>query len=208
MNGPQKSDRRPRELTVEELELWRKITYTIKPRKQRAPEGFDGVGALGSGKKHEKAMSRPDRIFATADYTPTLQAPRTLSAEPNSTLGRRKRRSLQAGRADIDAAIDLHGLDQGRAHLALVDFISRAHAGDLRLVLVITGKGGEKYSSDSTSPGREVGILRRLAPKWLLTPPLRTYVRGYEEATRTHGGEGAIYVQLRRNRHNNDSNGY
>ena len=83
--------------------------------------------------------------------------------------------------------IDLHGYDQDRGRAALTAFILRAHADGERAVLVITGKG---TMGD--------GVLRRRTPEWLSEPPLRPLIAGLSEAHRRHGGEGALYVALKR----------
>ena len=94
------------------------------------------------------------------------------------------------GRKAIDARLDLHGLTQSEAHSALLRFLRHASARDARLVLVITGKGR----------GPEPGVLRRQVPQWLALPEFRALVIGYEDAHLAHGGEGALYVQIRRTR--------
>jgi DNA-nicking Smr family endonuclease len=85
------------------------------------------------------------------------------------------------------ARLDLHGLDQERARSILVAFLLRAQDEGSRAVLVITGKG---FLGD--------GILRRRTPEWLASPGLRTVVAGVSEAHRRHGGEGALYVALKK----------
>jgi DNA-nicking Smr family endonuclease len=80
---------------------------------------------------------------------------------------------------------------QVEAHTALVHFLRRAQRHGGRFVLVITGKG--------TRAG-ERGVLRRQVPLWLGLPDLRDVVVGFEEAHAAHGGEGALYVRLRRAR--------
>ncbi|MFI4936493.1 MAG: Smr/MutS family protein [Caulobacterales bacterium] len=72
------------------------------------------------------------------------------------------------------------------AHLFVV---LRAVDEGWRSVLVITGKGA---LGD--------GVLRRHAPDWLAEPPLREHVAGISEAHRRHGGDGALYVALKRRR--------
>jgi len=42
------------------------------------------------------------------------------------------------------------------------------------------------------------GVLRRQVPLWLALPELRRYVIGFEDAHVGHGGEGALYVRVRR----------
>ncbi len=96
----------------------------------------------------------------------------------------------------IDDAIDLHGMTQAQAHGALLGFLARAQARHARLVLVVTGKGGrERPRPDG---GTEAGVLRRVVPFWLRDAGVRDMVVGFEEANRTHGGEGALYIRLRR----------
>ena len=99
------------------------------------------------------------------------------------------RDKLAKGRLPIDGRVDLHGMTQGEAHALLLSFLQRAHAGGLRYVLVITGKG--------SSFGSE-GVLRRAVPAWLATPPFRALVWSHDSAARQHGGAGALYVRLRR----------
>ena len=61
-------------------------------------------------------------------------------------------------------------------------------------MLVITGKGARVEGE------RERGVLRRHVPQWLGLPEFRAYVVGFEDAHVAHGGEGALYVRLRRAR--------
>jgi DNA-nicking Smr family endonuclease len=41
-------------------------------------------------------------------------------------------------------------------------------------------------------------VLRRAVPAWLATGPFRALVSGHSAAARNHGGDGALYVRLRR----------
>ena len=82
---------------------------------------------------------------------------------------------------------------------ALLRFLRNAHARDARLVLVITGKGSIKLGARGEGD-RERGVLRRQVPQWLALPEFRSLVLGFEDAHVTHGGEGALYVRLRRAR--------
>ena len=84
-------------------------------------------------------------------------------------------------------------MTQIRAHRALSGFLQRAHEDGMSFVLIITGKG--KMGSES-----ERGVLRRQVPLWLNLPEFRTLVVGFEEAHIGHGGEGALYVRIRRAR--------
>ncbi len=135
------------------------------------------------------AMARP----ATPAKPP--QVPQSPKAPPPlATLGRRERSRLSRGRQEIDARLDLHGMTQTRAHRMLLSFLQRAHSDGLTFVLVITGKG--KVGGSDT----ERGVLRRQVPHWLGLPEFRALVVGFEEAHIGHGGEGALYVRVRRAR--------
>ncbi len=110
----------------------------------------------------------------------------------------------------IDGRIDLHGMTQHDAHLALRAFLVSAQMRGAKTVLVITGKGfresrGEPHLSHANLHAahfgeQERGVLRRRVPQWLAEPGLRDIVLGFDEAHRSHGGGGALYVRLRRRR--------
>ncbi|MFY0612357.1 MAG: Smr/MutS family protein [Hyphomicrobiaceae bacterium] len=125
---------------------------------------------------------------------------------PTSQIDGRSVRRIGNGREEIDGRIDLHGMRQSEAHSALRVFLFRAVAKGHRMVLVITGKGKPRSSSDVAfgpfvhEGGQERGVLRRNVPLWLAEADLRAIVVGHSPAHIRHGGDGALYVQLRRRR--------
>ena len=116
------------------------------------------------------------------------------SPPPLAPLGRRDKQKLARGRESIDARLDLHGMTQAEAHAALFRFLLRSQADGAKYVLVVTGKGGR---GDDTG-GR--GVLRRQVPHWLRLPEFRGLILSFEAADVGHGGEGALYVRMRRAR--------
>jgi len=110
-------------------------------------------------------------------------------------LDRRSRQRLARGKDPIDRRLDLHGLTQREAHDALLHFLHVAQGQGARTVLVVTGKGARAGERD---PFAERGVLRRLVPQWLHAAEFRHLVGGFESAHVAHGGEGALYVRLRR----------
>jgi DNA-nicking Smr family endonuclease len=87
----------------------------------------------------------------------------------------------------------------GVAHAALRRYINaRAARGD-RTILVITGKGLKKVDGDPANIV-ERGILRTMLPIWLSAPDLAPLIAGWDVSHQSHGGEGAYYVRLRRER--------
>jgi DNA-nicking Smr family endonuclease len=175
-----------RELSDEEHELWRGIARSVKPlRKRAARPAADAKPAVAPPAKAAKIAKAAK---------PTKAAPPPAKATPPprpASLPRREKQQLARGRVAIDKRIDLHGLTQAEAHTALGHFLRRAQHDGARFVLVITGKGAR--ASDA-----ERGVLRRQVPHWLGLPELRDIVLGFEEAHVTHGGEGALYVRLRK----------
>ena len=199
-----------RELSEEERGLWRGFARSVKPLRKRATRASDhgeaaAVGAPAKAAKSAKPVKAPARSPAKTPAKPgkfvKLAPP---SSKPSATpvplpsfapsfapLARRERQQLARGRTAIDARIDLHGMTQAQAHGALVHFLRRAQHDGAKFVLVVTGKGAR--SADA-----ERGILRRQVPHWLRLPDLRDIVLGFEEAHVSHGGEGALYVRLRK----------
>jgi len=135
-------------------------------------------------------------VVASRPASPVkIPQPARPPTPPLAPIGRRERTRLSRGKQEIDARIDLHGMTQTRAHRALLAFLHRAHHEGFTFVLVITGKG-KVGGADS-----ERGVLRRQVPQWLALPEFRALVVGFEEAHIGHGGEGALYVRVRRARY-------
>jgi DNA-nicking Smr family endonuclease len=192
---PEPAIRRKRALSGEELELWETVARQIKPLRKRAR----AVKAQPDAKPDQDAA--PPAVAGKAKPARATQAaakvavrPPAPAAPPLVALGRRERSHLARGRKDIEARLDLHGMTQTRAHRALLNFLERASADGLTFVLVITGKG----RVSETSPER--GVLRRQVPHWLGLAEFRSLVIGFEQAHIGHGGEGALYVRVRRAR--------
>jgi DNA-nicking Smr family endonuclease len=180
--------RSKRVLSDEEHALWDSVAKQIKPlhKRPRAAKAQDEEKQPAAKSVAPPPSPRPIKINATPKPNPPPSAP------PLVRLGRRERSQLSRGRKEIDARLDLHGMTQTRAHRVLSEFLRNAHADGLTFVLIITGKGrsGERDS--------ERGVLRRQVPHWLSLPEFRSLVVGFEEAHIGHGGEGALYVRIRR----------
>jgi DNA-nicking Smr family endonuclease len=115
-------------------------------------------------------------------------------------LDRRQKKRLAHGIVTIDARLDLHGKTQAQAHSSLLRFLRRAQTEGAKFVLVITGKGAPR--GDGPWEGEVAGgVLRRQVPLWLALPEFRAYVSACEQAGTAHGGDGALYIRVRRGRH-------
>ena len=180
--------RRHRALTDDERTLWHAVAKTAVPLKR-------GKRARKAAESVDETAPPPPRSTAPVSTSPHPKPPKPAekpAAPPAlAPLSRREKARLSRGRQEIDARIDLHGMTQARAHRALLAFLQRAHAEGAVFVLVITGKG--RVSG-------EHGVLRRQVPHWFELPEFRAVVVGYEQAHVGHGGEGALYVRVRRAR--------
>lgn len=187
---------RRRHLSTEERALWDHVVRSVKPlRAIAAPEP-----ATASPPPAEPVPPEATPVPPPARRS-GMKAPVTAPpAPPLATLEPKTRRRLTRG-AEVDARLDLHGLTQAAAHRRLRLFLMEAQALGHSVVLVITGKGDpERLMSHGPAFGEGRGVLKRAVPLWLAEPDLRAVVVGFESAGRRHGGEGALYVRIRRQR--------
>ncbi len=193
-----------RGLRPDELELWRRVAQTterlkperiapktraLKPALKPAPvvEDPPPIAPFQIGGGHRKAPAH--------DVLPGL--PERLASAPVK-MDKKAHNRLKRGKLKPEARIDLHGMTMDQAHPVLTRFILQSHARGLRLVLVITGKGKDR-DEDGPIPVRR-GVLRHNVPGWLAAAPLGQVVLQVTSAHLKHGGGGAYYVYLRRQR--------
>lgn len=120
-----------------------------------------------------------------------------IAAQPMQ-MDRKAHTRMKRGKLAVEARLDLHGMTLEQAQPRLNRFILDAHASGKRLVLVITGKGKERIEPGPIPMRR--GVLKHQVPQWLKSGALRPLVLQIAEAHKSHGGTGAYYVYLRRNR--------
>jgi DNA-nicking Smr family endonuclease len=175
-----------RRLSDEERALWSGVMRSVAPLRK----AIDRSMAAPTGPK--AAPGKPSPVRAVLPNAPPAPA-RPPAAPSLAPLGRRLRQRLARGANAIDGRLDLHGMTQAQTHGALLGFLRAAQSRGSRIVLVITGKG-------IAGTAGERGVLRRQVPLWLRLPEFRSYVVGFEAAGVGHGGEGALYISLRKRR--------
>jgi DNA-nicking Smr family endonuclease len=202
--------RKPRSgLTAEEQALWEHAAKSMTPlakAKSRVPDGTDEFLAAMEPEPPRRRAAKGEAVAL-----PGLPAAPAPPAKPKRTpeladFDRKSAKRLRGGQIEIEARIDLHGMRADEAHDALARFLSSCQAQGKRWVLVITGKGAPRRSAwvaDDAPPrddfGRNPpGVIRRSVPGWLGAADLRAIVVSYTHAAIQHGGEGALYVQLRK----------
>ncbi len=206
------SRRGGRRLTETERMLWSAVARTAEPLHPARPG--DAPPDPASAALPPQAAMPPRQVPETgrasrSPAAPVLPRPPltgyTIRPEPVTPLGpstpgldRRTAERLRRGKTAPEARVDLHGHTLDRAHDVLHGFIARAAGQGMRCVLVITGKGRARDEED-IFPTR-TGILKHSVPRWLTQPPLGSLVVGVFPAHARHGGGGAFYVYLRKQR--------
>ena len=180
-----------RRATPDELELWRHVARSVRPIKSKRRAATPKEEAPSVPAPKAKA-GKPKAPVAAPPPKPQPSAPakpHELTHGLSHGIDRRQAERFRKGKLAIEGKIDLHGRTQQDAHDDLLAFLKRAHASGKRTLLVVTGKGM------TTS---KIGILRQAVPRWLNEPAFRSLVLAFDYAEPQHGGEGALYVLVKR----------
>lgn len=204
MTKPPKPPRR-RHLSTEDEALWEHTASSLKPLRGKKGRHHPSVSEVDetppfTPKTKKTATSAGHGSSKSGAKTSPMTAPKPAAkATPDlAAFDRKAARRLRQGQFEIEARIDLHGLRQHEAHAALRRFLLSCFGRGFKWVLVITGKGGpQKPRDDDGWSSQERGVLRKNVPMWLAEPELRAVVVSFTTAAIPHGGEGALYVQLR-----------
>lgn len=182
-----------RRLRSDEKELWDQVARSTVPLHAQSKP----VPILETAKPVVAPDPKPIPVFEIGSK-PAQDTRIEMPSAPVPRMDAKAFRKLSRGKLEPEGRLDLHGMRVDEAHPELVHFILRSHAKGRRLVLVITGKG--------SGPGPEGplpyqrGILRRQVPHWLRQNPVAPLILETRTANFRHGGEGALYVYLRRRR--------
>jgi DNA-nicking Smr family endonuclease len=171
--------------------LWRRVTETVKPLKGRRT-----IPVKVSG------LPRPKPVIPSAPRAPLPGPPAAVARRapvPGETLDAGWDRRLRRGAVAPDVTIDLHGYTLAAAHAELEAGIGAALTRRARLVLLVTGRApreaGERIG------GRPVrGVIRASVLDWLHHSGHASRIAAVRAAHPRHGGAGALYVVLRRER--------
>jgi len=180
-----------RDKAVSDEELWRRITAEVKPLRSRGKAQPPGEASRQTEKRTTPVPVPGIRPVMPPVRKKAPEAPE-LTHGMASGVDKRTLAKLRRGQIAIEAEIDLHGSTQDQAHRTLEAFLARSQAAGRRCVLVITGKG---FRTDGTG-----GVLRNAVPRWMNESPNRERILAFSHAIPPDGGEGALYVLLRRTR--------
>lgn len=193
-----------RPLSRDELQVWDYVTKDDKrlPEAeidwQRVAEEIRPSQKAVKPAESKQAQPSEDQLDSLINKTGFSEAGQAHPKLPQHKGGvdRNSARRLRQGKLPIEATLDMHGMYREEARQQLAVFLQRAYESGKRCVLVVTGKG-RFHAEDNT---REAGVLKRELPRWLDQPPIAPLVLRHEYAQPHHGGEGAVYILLRRQR--------
>ena len=178
------------DLSPEDRRIWARVAGSVTPSKPKKASRI-AIGAVEPdppAAPHPTKPPKPKRAMAmSAAPPPPSPQPQRTRVLPEELEPRRQRR-LSRERDPIEAKIDLHGYGRFQAQDALTGFLLGAQARGYRAVLVVTGQGRRGGT----------GVIRASAHEWLQAPAVRSVVSGFAPAARHHGGDGALYVTIRR----------
>jgi len=183
-------------LSEEDIALWEYVTQDDK----KLP-GKKIIEPTAEQEENPAQKITPAQITTQKENTELFHNPKAENSESEkkykylelndaSEVDGRTTEKLRRGRIAIEASLDLHGLKQDEAFESIEKFILRSYQANKRCLLLITGKGAAPAS----------GILRENTPNWLNTPRIRPKILIYCSAQPQHGGSGAFYIYLRKNR--------
>ncbi|KEC56170.1 Smr/MutS family protein [Bartonella koehlerae] len=177
--------------------LWEKVCRTTIPLHKKHYSSF-AKGIVNVAKNAAKIDNKKQYITQILPWSQTNIQPLTEVKREKKAIAQTHKihffdrviyRKIAKGHYSIEARLDLHGCMQEEAYFFLKKFLQSSQQNGLRYVLVITGKGRSLGSN---------GVLYQFVPHWLSTPAFRYYVHAFEQAARQHGGDGALYIRLRR----------
>ena len=188
----------PRGLSEDEAAAWDKLAATVTPlsptppaRKQTPP-----VGAVAAA---VPATSPPQRAAPARKATiPPQRVAKPPSPKSGTTgLDSHWERRVKGGAVQPDFTLDLHGHGLDAAYTRLMSGIAQARAMDARVILLIAGKS---RPVDPADRGTQRGAIRAKVLDWLAASSHASAIAAIRKAHRHHGGDGALYIVLKRSR--------
>jgi DNA-nicking Smr family endonuclease len=176
-----------RRLTVEERALWARLAQSVRPYRATKAE------------PQPAADAKPPSIPAVKSLTQTpMPLPQQQPARrPAAVLDGRWEKQIKSGALAPEMAIDLHGHSLAAAHVRLNQALAQARSHDVRVLLVVTGKPRQTKENSGSS---KRGAIRAEISHWLDSSPHADTIASVRTAHPRHGGDGALYIILRRNK--------
>ncbi len=185
----------------DDYEIWKNVTKSIKTYSNNKISHKARESLIVKKKRSKTPNSIAKNISVTIFDKTTQQIPTNKNSltvdlrnlDNNKTgIDRNTLKRIKKGIYQIDDTLDLHGTKLIEAELSVKSFIKQAFMKQQRFLLIITGKGLE---------GK--GQIRKNISSWLNDLDFSKMILAFSSADKKDGGEGAIYVKLRRNKNIN-----
>ncbi len=192
----------PRGLTPAEAEAWDRLAATVTPlAPARRRQAMVTAGLRETPPPDEPSPPEPSPREPSPPFRPRtarLRHSAPVSPPPRSPAGNLDshwERRMKGGTVMPDFTLDLHGHTLGSAHGRLDAGLAQARAMGARVVLLIAGKPRPVAAADR---GERRGAIRAKLLDWLAAGPHASAIAAIRPAHRRHGGEGAVYLILRK----------
>ncbi len=178
-----------RKLAPDEKALWGRVMATVKPLHHNPPHPKDGEGdrLKGGGGVVRDRMITPPPLF---EWSPS---PSKLGEDRN-TLDSTWDRRIHKGAIIPDISVDLHETTLSGAYARLDRALEQAIHQKMRVILLVTGK---QRSHDRAS-GQGRGAIAAVVRDWLAASRHAAHISAVRRAHPRHGGDGALYIVLKR----------
>ncbi|MEM7687846.1 MAG: Smr/MutS family protein [Pseudomonadota bacterium] len=197
MSGPTRSNSRhaPRGLSAEEQAAWSHLAQSVTPLAGRTRPAVQAKAPATQTKPVGTARPKRVKPKQPARVTPpSAPAPRPI-ADTRAGLDGHWERRFKAGRIEPDLTLDLHGHTLDSAYCRITAGLDQARAMGARVVLVIAGR---ERPVDPADRANKRGAIRAKLLDWLAAGPHADSISAVRRAHRAHGGEGALYLILKR----------
>ncbi len=190
----------PRGLSPDEAALWRRVAATVTPLHPKPQPALPPAGGAGEGLVDVALAPPPKRVKGRIPPPRPEPAPASYPIRPLTTGGLDSSwdRKLTRGPLQPDVTIDLHGLTLAMAHERLNGGIAQALAMGARVILLIAGK--HRPAPENDLRGERRGAIRAKLLDWLAASPHAGRIASVRPAQPRHGGDGAVYIVLRKGR--------
>lgn len=184
---------------IEDDDLWESITKNDKKYIKANRHVYEKLNSekkiniIINQKKPLATNNQVNKNNIKTGSTPVIKNRKIQELDPKkvpSGISASQAEKLKKGKIRPERTIDLHGFTQFRAHSYINDEIIKCYKNNIRSILIITGKKFGKMGAE--------GVLKKEVPKWLNLSPLKEVILMTSWATPRDGGEGALYVLLRR----------
>lgn len=177
----------PRGLSAEEAAAWARLASSVTPLEGRKVPPLETAPA-----KPSKPVPAPKAVAPPPIRKPAKPSP---PPPPNAGLDSQWERKLKSGAISPDFTLDLHGDSLDAAYSRLMHGMDQARSMGARVVLLIAGKS---RPVDPADRGSRRGAIRAKILDWLAASSHSDSIAAVRRAHRRHGGEGALYLVLRR----------